>query len=199
MQWLAGALHAARTRLDVATNNMANVSSDGFMKTYARTIARTNAIEVVTAIDRTQGPLVRTGRRFDLALLGPGTFALRDRNGDVEHVRSGRFMRDAQGRLSDDRGRAVLDRGGQPIKISALATIDADGAIREGTQVAARLALPHGTTLHAGFLERPNVDAITEMVAVLDAQRAFETSQKVLMTLDEARSKASNEVGRLKE
>ena len=198
MHWLAAALHAARTRLDVATNNIANVSSDGFMKTYTRTIAHADALEVRTATDREQGPLVRTGRRFDLALLGRGAFAVRDREGDVEHVRAGRFIRDAHGRLSDDRGRCVLDISGKPIALSAIATIDESGALHEGARVTAHLALPRGTTVHAGFLERPNVDAIAEMVAVLDAQRSFETSQKVLMTLDDARSKATNEVGRLK-
>lgn len=199
MKWLAGAMHASRARLDVATNNIANVSSDGFNKTYARTIARSNSIDVLTATDRSQGPLVRTGQRFDLALLGPGTFTVRGADGQTDHIRTGRFVRDAHGRLCDDRGRNVLDRAGAPIMLSAVATVDENGAIREGTRTVGRIALPHGTTVHSGFLERPSVDAIAEMVAVLDAQRSFETAQKVMMTLDEARNKAANEIGRLKQ
>jgi flagellar basal-body rod protein FlgG len=76
--------------------------------------------------------------------------------------------------------------------------IEPDGTWRDGGRIVARLALPAGTTVRSGFLEGSNVNAIGEMIDVIDAQRAFETAQKTLSALDEARSKAANEVGRFK-
>jgi flagellar basal-body rod protein FlgG len=58
--------------------------------------------------------------------------------------------------------------------------------------------LPPGATVQSGFLEGPNVDAVHEMVDVLDAQRAFETAQKTLSALDEERQKDANDVARVK-
>jgi flagellar basal-body rod protein FlgG len=52
--------------------------------------------------------------------------------------------------------------------------------------------------VQSGFLEGANVDAVREMVNVLEAQRAFETAQKTLGAIDEARQKDVNDVVRVK-
>ena len=198
-QWLAQALAAARMRLDVATNNLANVASDGFAKVYARVTAARDGLHVGTARDRLQGPLVHTGEPFDLAIAGPGALTVRALDGaGVERTRAGHFTPDARGLLSDSRGRLLLDRAGRPIAVTARTAIDAAGTISEGGTVVTRLEVAPGARLAPGFLERPGVDAIGEMVEVLDAQRTFETAQKVLATLDDARAKAAADVARLK-
>jgi flagellar basal-body rod protein FlgG len=51
--------------------------------------------------------------------------------------------------------------------------------------------------LKQGFLEMSNVNAVEEMVKMLEASRGYETYQKVIQTIDELNSKASNEIGRL--
>ncbi|MGB8267927.1 MAG: flagellar basal body rod C-terminal domain-containing protein, partial [Candidatus Velthaea sp.] len=72
-----------------------------------------------------------------------------------------------------------------------------DGTIRAGGRVVDRLALPAGTRVQSGALEASNVNAIAESLNVLQAQRAFETAQKVLVAIDDARNKAANDVGRV--
>jgi len=198
MEWLASALVAARARLDVATNNLANVSSEGFRKTYAEVSATRSGVRVDTARDRAQGPLVRTGQPFDLAISGQGAFRVRGADQRILTTRSGHFMRDPQQRLIDDQGRALIGAAGHPIVVSARAQVRADGSIADGGRVVDHLVLPKGSRVSAGFLERPNVDAIGEMVEVLQAQRSFETVQHVFATLDQTRVKAANDVAQLK-
>ena len=70
--------------------------------------------------------------------------------------------------------------------------------MRDGDRVVDRLALPAGTTVRSGALEASNVDAIGETLAILRAQRAFETAQKTFVAIDETRQKAVDDVGRLR-
>ena len=84
------------------------------------------------------------------------------------------------------------------MRLPRVLAIEADGAWRANGNVVAQLALPHGTTVRSGFLESSNVNAIGEMIDVIDAQRAFETAQKTLGAIDETRSKAANDMGQIK-
>jgi flagellar basal body rod protein FlgG len=52
--------------------------------------------------------------------------------------------------------------------------------------------------VRSGALESSNVDAIGETLAILNAQRSFETAQKTFVAIDATRDKAVNDVGRLK-
>jgi flagellar basal body rod protein FlgG len=61
-----------------------------------------------------------------------------------------------------------------------------------------QLPLPAGTTVRSGALESSSVDSIGETLAILTAQRAFETAQKTLVAIDQTREKAVNDVVRLK-
>jgi flagellar basal-body rod protein FlgG len=193
---MATAMRAARARLDVSAANLANVSTDGFRKHVARVTLGPAGLVATSHSDAEQGPLRRTGRAFDLAVAGPGTFFLRDAAGRVEPARSGSFERDAFGRLADERGRIVLGSRGALV-VGADATIDARGVVREAGAAVGAMRLAPGTIVQSGFLEGANVDAVHEMVDVLEAQRAFETAQKTLSAIDEARQKDSNDVGRL--
>ena len=65
-------------------------------------------------------------------------------------------------------------------------------------RVVDRIPLPAGTRLLAGSLETSTVNPVAETLAILTAQRAFETAQKTLAAIDAAREKAVNDVVRLK-
>jgi flagellar basal-body rod protein FlgF len=197
IELMATAMHAAKIRLDVAAGNLANVSSDGFHKRLARASLTAQGLQTTSSVDAAQGPLARTGRNFDLALVGSGGFFVRDARGGVVESRAGSFERDAGGRLIDAHGRVLLGRDG-PVVAGADATIDSRGIVREAGAEVGRLRLRPGTTVQSGFLEASNVDAVHEMVDVLGAQRAFETAQKVLCAIDDARSKDVNDVVRVK-
>ncbi len=49
-----------------------------------------------------------------------------------------------------------------------------------------------------GKIEGSNVEAVHEMVSLIELQRSFETSQKVLQTLDSALAKAATSIGNYK-
>jgi flagellar basal-body rod protein FlgG len=54
-----------------------------------------------------------------------------------------------------------------------------------------------GFRVRQGFLERSNVDAIEAMVDMISALREYEISQKLIMSHDEALSRATGEIARL--
>jgi len=196
IELMAGAMHAAQARLDVSASNLSNVSSSGFQRRIAHASLTERGLHVLSRIDRSQGPLEHTGRTFDLAALG-GSLFVRDAHGATLAIRSASFTLDANGRLHDERGRVLLGERG-PVRASAQTAIDGRGVLREDGAIAGRLRMAPGTTVESGFLERSNVDAVREMVDVLSAQRAFETAQKTLSAIDEARSKDVNDVVRVK-
>jgi len=197
MELMATAMHAAKSRLDVCAGSLANVSSDGFHKRVAHAALTANGLVASSSVDAAQGPLKRTGRNFDLALVGTGGFFVRNAAGHALESRSGSFTRNALGQLANDRGEILLGAHG-PLVATADATIDARGVVRDAGTEIGRIRLRSGTTLESGFLESSNVDAVREMVDVLSAQRAFETAQKTLSALDEERQKDVDDVARVK-
>lgn len=192
MQWMASAMQAARAQLETATHNLANVSSDGYRR--ATSHLNLTAHGLVASETRTfeQGAIRHTGRSLDFAILGPGAFHV---GGGT--TRNGAFVTDRNGWLTDDRGRRVGGSRG-PIAIGPRTTIGADGDVRANGRSVNRIPLPAGTRLAPGALETSNVDAIGATLEILNAQRAFETAQKVLVAIDETRQKAVNDVVRLK-
>ncbi len=189
---MTSAMQAARAQLETATANLANVSSDGYRRATSHVTLDARGLTVRAAREFEQGPIRHTGRALDLALLGPGSFTV-----GTAHTRNGAFITDRAGRLSDDRGRLVLGSRG-PIALDAQTTIAADGTVRRAGRLVNQIPLPAGTRIQTGALEASNVNAIGETLDILGAQRAFETAQKVLVAIDDARQKAVNDVVRLK-
>jgi flagellar basal body rod protein FlgG len=112
-------------------------------------------------------------------------------------TRNGSFILDRDGWVTDRQGRRLLGAHG-PLRVSAGATVAADGTVRDAGRIVDRLPLPPGTRIRSGALEASGVDAIGESLAILTAQRAFETAQKTLAAIDQTREKAVNDVVRLK-
>lgn len=167
--WAASAMSAARTRLDVAAENLANGSRDGFRKRLLRASLTASGVRMRSVQEDAPGPLRHTGRQFDLAIEGRGAFRVRDARGRIALTRSGAFSRDRFGRLVDTAGRVLV-----------------------GTQLAP------GSSVRHGFLEASNVDAIGEMIDLMSAQRSFETAQKVLSAIDQTRERAATQVAAVK-
>lgn len=209
MDWMASAMRAAQAQLETATHNLANAASDGFRRLRSELALSGHGLVARESPDTAQGGIRETGRTLDLALLGPGAFHVtsvipgaapeaRSRGTtSIVETRNGAFVRDRDGYLADQQGRRVQGAAG-PIRLSEGATIGSDGSIRDDGRIVGRLPLPAGTTVRSGALESSSVDAIGETLAVLIAQRAFETAQKTLVAIDQTREKAVNDVGRLK-
>jgi flagellar basal-body rod protein FlgG len=218
LDWMGSAMRAARAQLDVATQNLANVSSDGYRRAAAEVALTPGGLVTTSRPTHEQGPIRTTGRPFDLALLGDGEFRVGDtkpRGGTTPHdgafttrdgtfatrdgaftTRDGAFTRDREGWLVDDRGRRLHGSHGA-LRVSADAKIETDGIVRDHGRVVDRIPLPPGTHILAGALETSTVNAIGETLTILTAQRAFETAQKTMLAIDATREKAANDILRV--
>lgn len=197
--WAGSAMVAARVRLDVATDNLANVSTDGFRKIAARGTLTPFGVRVRRYASAEHGPLRATGRAWDLAIVGDGAFWVRDAAGRTSRTRAGSFVRERDGSLRDSQDRALVVNG-RIVRVPEGTTVDERGALLPaggGTPIA-RIALPAGSSIRSGFLESAAVNAVGEMIDVLRAQRSFETAQKVVTAIDGVREKSSGEIARVK-
>lgn len=144
-------------RMDVAANNLANVSTTGFKAdevvfeevddTEATAdAAPTNVIfvrDIGITRDMGQGAIAMTGNPLDVALEGQGFFMVQGPNGPL-YTRDGAFTLTGEGRLVTSDGRAVLSSGGAPIVFDPQGeapVISRDGAIHVGGGEAARIGV----------------------------------------------------------
>jgi flagellar basal body rod protein FlgG len=178
--WAASAMVAARTRLEIATENLANVSTDGFRRVDARGFLTALGVTIARRSSGEGGALRRTGRDFDLAILGRGAFRVRDSAGRVSETRAGAFIHEADGTLQDGRGRVVLGLR-NALHVPSGGVVDAHA-----------LGLPSTSRIRSGFLEGPAVDAIAEMIDVLSAERSFESAEKAVAAIDATRQKSAD-------
>jgi flagellar basal-body rod protein FlgF/flagellar basal-body rod protein FlgG len=213
----------ARTEaLDTVANNLANVSTSGFRAShnvFSALLATTgdSPLSVLnqdandygvlggTRFDATQGALVRTGNDLDLAVEGPGYFAVQTANG-VQYTRGGNFRVSPQRQLITAAGDPVLgDNGpitvvGEPVSISTDGTISSNGAISGRLRMVefapnvqmqsaggTYYTVPAGTATPAtksqvrqGMLESSNVNPITSVVELISAQREVEGMRRAL-------------------
>ena len=194
--------------LGVIAQNLANVSTAGFRSREAAFTGFQHELQTRIALSTAQSPLRHTGVTTDLALSGPGFFAVAAADG-VRYTRDGRMSVDAQGLLTDARGNRVLGSLG-PIAFPHGASVATDGRVMVEGSVRDRLRIvsfskpceaedadgllraPSGcvperssATVHAGYLEDSGVDAISQMTAIIAAQRAYEANEKAVAATDE--------------
>ena len=173
-----------------------------------------------TTIDLTQGPLDQTGQPLDVALYGPGFLAVQTSNGTL-YTRNGQLAVDGQGRLVTSAGDPVLSPTGKPIVVGSHAgdlAISTDGTITAGTQKLGQIGVVSltspakvganmfsgtpggktaGTTVHQGSLEGSGVNPTTVMIDMIVSLRAYESSQRVVRTIDETLQKAIDSGGQV--
>ncbi|MEP4377554.1 MAG: flagellar basal-body rod protein FlgF [Alphaproteobacteria bacterium] len=134
---------ALSNQLDVAANNIANMSTTGFQGSrpmFAEFLAevgddgtKVSYVEDLGTIrDINQGPLAFTGNRLDVGIQGEGYFVVED-DGEFFYTRNGKFQVDESGRLIQSGGAAVLDEQDNPIVFSpdeVNIDISRDGVVR---------------------------------------------------------------------
>lgn len=152
---LSGALTQEK-RLEVITNNLANVNTIGFKRDLPlfETIhpkvperplpdGAVSPTPVYAALrdvvpDLSTGPIRSTGEPLDVAIEGAGFFSVQTPQG-VRYTRGGSFTLDAQGRLVTQGGFPVLGTGGPITLPPGSVSIDPDGKISvKGTEVGAQ-------------------------------------------------------------
>lgn len=154
-------------RMDVLSNNLANMSTTGFKPDLPVTKQRATVrdedgvtmpsnelLERLgggvhqgrTRTQFSQGALLATGGELDCALQGPGFFMVRessDTGGDsLRLTRNGRFTVDGQNRLvSADTGLPVMSVTNDVIRVSPRVpvTINGDGAVQQNGSTVAKL------------------------------------------------------------
>jgi flagellar basal-body rod protein FlgG len=158
------------------------------------------------AADLDQGEIQETGNPLDLAIEGNGFFKLKTPQG-VLYTRRGSFGLGKDGILVSQEGYPVLGAGGQKIVARAGSlTVSRDGTVSAAGEQVGRLEVaqfPEGAALEKagdslfaaagdpgearlpygirqGALEMSNVNAISEMVEMIEALRQYEAYQKVL-------------------
>lgn len=170
-----------------------------------------------------QGEIQNTGNPLDLAIEGEGFFKVKTPEG-VRYTRNGNFRLTAEGVLVQANGFPVLSRNGEIILRGNQIAVERDGSIKEDGVDRDRLALitfadlkelkKEGKSLFKlegeqeekeaeraqvvqGALEGSNVNALEEMVQMIDSLRTFEACHKIVQVQDEMNAKAVNELSKV--
>jgi flagellar basal-body rod protein FlgG len=152
--WIAKTgLDAQQTQLDVISNNLANVSTNGYKRSRAvfedllyQTLRQSGAQSsqqtqipeglqvgtgvrpIATARLHTQGNLQQTGNQFDVAVNGQGFFQVQMPDGTSAYTRDGSFRIDSQGQLVTSNGFALSPAITIPANAQSV-TIAQDGTV----------------------------------------------------------------------
>ena len=174
-------------------------------------------------MDLTQGSLVQTDSALSLAINGKGFFKLLTPSG-VQYTRNGNFTLDAEGTVVSHDGFPVLGTGG-PIRVDGKKIeVMSDGTVRSDEDIVGKISVvdfpepvnltqagdhlmssqetPEETTSDAGilsgYLESSNVNALTEMVRMIESMRYSQMNEKVIKTADELLDKINNQLGKVR-
>jgi flagellar basal-body rod protein FlgF len=185
--------------------------------------ALTSLGPTVSAMDFAQGTLNVTGNKLDLAIEGEGFFTLQTKQGNT-YTRHGSFMLNKNKELVTPSGEYVLGQSGKIVLDGNSITIDADGSIYVDGNQAGKLkiaafadpkllirstsgryvddgksGLKDAANFHvaSGYLEMSNVNSVKEMIDTMEIQRAFETYQKVILTMQDFDKISTNRIGKL--
>lgn len=151
----AAGAHAQSHRLQVLSNNLANVDTPGFKP--QQTILQARFAELIeegqvpeglggaddvgggVTIQRAQtqfavGPMKSTGRETDFAIHDDGSFFVLRRGDEQVLTRAGDFLVDARGRMVNFSGDEVLASDGRPIQLEPGKPFEVapQGLIRQG-------------------------------------------------------------------
>lgn len=209
--------------LTTIANNMANADTVGYKREgaiFSEYVAAAGATGEVNsprhslsmgrlaahASNFSTGSLRSTGGTFDVAVEGDGFFLV-DIGGQTQLTRAGHFLTDAEGRLINTDGYAVLNEAEGEIQIplaSGNVSIALDGTIsaegvelgRLGVVTAERNDLVRQGSNNwisetgfqpvetprvlQGFLEDSNVEPVSEISRMIEVQRFYDAGQKIL-------------------
>lgn len=175
-------------------------------------------------VDLSQGSLQRTGNPLDLAISGDGFFKVRTADGDFL-TRTGSFQLTTDGTVITEQGYQLLGQGGPlvlpnggDVEISSNGQVRVRGEeinaldlvtvtnpadlekvgnnlyhLRQGSK-ATEAPAPEAQ-VEQGYLEKANVEVVTEMVSMIEVQRAFEMYQRMITGTAEMDKTATDKVG----
>lgn len=167
------------------------------------------------------GILRPTGSPLDVALPERILLTVETAAGP-RYTRNGSLRLSAEGELTDSAGRRLLDAKGKMIAgLDETATVASDGRVLVDGDEVGRLALvrhdlgelrregdgllaPSGgvapravqdAQIRPGWIEGSGTDAMTELISMIEAQRAFEAYQKLIsLTMNDVNRRAVNDL-----
>ncbi|MDR1070237.1 MAG: flagellar hook-basal body protein [Gracilibacteraceae bacterium] len=162
------------------------------------------------AVSFAQGAMAQSERELDFALAGEGFFAVRDPvSGETSYTRDGSFRKSLRPDgfyLTTAAGALVVNVVGEPVlfaeswpasprqehlQIGVYRFANPYGLMKTGnnlyaaTEDSRQAAIVPAPDLRQGYLERSNVDVATEMARVIETQRAFQMSARLVSLSDE--------------
>ena len=176
------------------------------------------------ATDFERGQFEITNQKFDMALSGDGFFEITTEQGPL-YTRNGAFTTDQFGQLVTMDGYTVSGIDGPIVIESDNFKVNEFGEVIQNNEITDKLSLSNFTNVadlqklgatffrfianptgeqvafegqvKQGVLEHSNVDAISEMISLIEMNRNYESNQKVVTTIDELLGKAVNDIGRV--
>lgn len=180
------------------------------------------AVRVIT--DHSQGSLAATGNKLDFSISGEGYFKILTPDG-FAYTRNGNFTLNSTGQLTTMDGDLVMGQGGAIILKNDQIQVGRDGLITADGKSINQLSLVsfsgqddlvkrghnlfvtkgnagggrvvESPSIQQGFLEKSNVNMVAEMTEMIDLQRAYQTQQKIIQTIDDLNGQAISKVGKL--
>ena len=180
-----------------------------------------------TVTDTQGGAMRVTDAPLDVAVVGEGFFTVQDGLGNTFYTRSGHFVLDGEGNLATHNGHLVQGLGGPvAVGIEAASVfvneggqVIADGVVVDQLQVVQfesptylrqegksllsetkdsgapePVEAPH---LASGTLEMSNVNVVTEMIRMIEANRAYEAAAKTISVQDDMASSLNQTYGKV--
>lgn len=205
-------------RMSMVANNIANMNTPGFKSEHMLFVEKVVAPKPIKedlsfVMDygkfrrNSQGPLEYTQNPLDIALEGPGFFAI-ETEGGTRYSRAGNFKLNNNNELVTAGGLPVLDDGGSRITIPEDArsiTIGANGSILTNEGEVARLQIAEFENIHdlkatggglyeagaepienattravQGAIEQSNVNGVLEMTDMIEVSRQYQSTARFL-------------------
>jgi len=159
-----------------------------------------------------QGDLDKTNSGLDVAVQGRGFLAVKTTSGQTAYTRDGHLTTQTGTLTLVTNGAAVLDASGSPITVDPTqpVSISSDGTVSQGNGTVGQIAVsdfanqrslqkiganlytaPAGaattatTNLGVGVLEKSNVEPVTQLTAMIEAQRAYEANAQMIKLQDQ--------------
>jgi flagellar basal body rod protein FlgG len=220
-------MRARQRTLEAQSNNIANASTTGFKaerllysaveaakKGAGDTQNLVAGVQATSGTDFSGGSIRETGRSLDVAIDGDAFLQIQTPQG-ARYTRAGNLSLNADGQLVTLAGDLVVGERGAitvPPEGKGELSIGQDGSLAIGNQIFDKLKLVRfenpatalvkegnaGSKVIQGALESSNINPISEMVAMINNNREFESLQKsVSLLMNDLGRKISSEIGKI--
>ena len=234
---------AAYRAMDVIANNIANASTPGFKReaakfeefiTMMRPAEGQTGPQSVSFVkdagvmrDTGQGNIEQTGAPYDVAIAGPGFFAVQTPAG-MRYTRDGHFSLDANGNLVTSQGYQVQGDGGaiaitpndgdisiapdgtissvvngvgnQLAKLKVVDFANTAALVKQGANLYSTgqtPTTPANINLRQGALEASNVQPVIEISHMIEVMRAYEATASLSKSQEDMMRQAIEKLGQM--